>query len=103
MVPRIKIAFDVDQTLITQGENGRNVPNYEVIATYKWFEKRGCVMIIWSGSGMDYAKTWAENLGLKPNVVMAKPIGQNNIADIAFDDQDVDLATVNININENSQ
>lgn len=99
MVPKeIKIAFDVDGTLITQGENGRDIPNYNVIQIYRWFAERGYFMVVWSGSGRDYATTWAEKLGLKPNACLAKPIGKSGQVDIAFDDQDVELGVTNIKV-----
>ena len=53
-------------------------------------------MIIWSGGGIDYARTWADKLGLNPNDVIEK-IKTEDI-DIAFDDCDVDLAKVNIKV-----
>ena len=61
----MRIAFDCDYTLI--GEN--NEPRYEVIDLFRWFEKQGWEMIIWSGGGIDYAKHWAEKLGLKAKII----------------------------------
>lgn len=93
------IAFDVDDTLIIPPEAtglDRDVPNYEVIAIYKWFESQGCDMIIWSGGGVDYAKMWAEKLGLKSAMVLPKE--KDERVDVAFDDCDVDLARVNIKV-----
>lgn len=99
-----KIAFDVDDTLIVPSvanDTGRDVPNYPVIELYKMFESQGCYMIIWSGSGVDYASTWSEKLGLKPHEVRPKEksfLNGDVYVDIAFDDCDVDLAKVNIKI-----
>ena len=59
----MKIAFDVDDTLIIPSiatDFGRDTPNYETINLYKWFQSQGHYMIIWSGGGQDYAKQWAE-------------------------------------------
>ena len=73
-----KIAFDVDYTLI--GEKYK--PKYNVIDLFRWFEKQGWDMIIWSGGGVEYAKRWAEKLGLK-----ARIIGKcSESVDIAVDD-----------------
>jgi hypothetical protein len=103
----MKIAFDVDDTLIIPaiavedephpyiGMFGA-IPNYEVIKIYKWFQSQGNHMIIWSGGGIDYAKTWADKLGLKPDEVIEKK--KTDDIDIAFDDCDVDLGKVNVKV-----
>jgi phosphoserine phosphatase len=97
------VAFDVDQTLITcklkvEGgiliPEGPDIPRYEVIELFRKFKKFGCQMFVWSGGGVDYAKQWAEKLGLEATAVAKgsfKP-------DIAVDDQDVTLGTVNIKV-----
>lgn len=97
----MKIAFDVDDTLIIpvialDGTGGRDTPNYETIALYKWFQNQGNHMIIWSGSGLDWAAMWAEKLGLQPNEIRVKQ--KSNDVDIAFDDCVVDLGTVNVRV-----
>lgn len=93
------IAFDVDDTLIVPSvATGLDVdtPNYESIALYKWFQDQGCHMIIWSGSGTDWAQRWADKLGLKPDEIRVKEKSAD--VDIAFDDCDVDLGKVNIRV-----
>lgn len=95
----MKIAFDVDDTLITpRVVTGLNyeTPNYEVINLFRWFQTQGNEMIIWSGSGIDWAKTWGEKLGLNPFTVRNKE--KCSDVDIAFDDCDVELAKVNIKV-----
>jgi hypothetical protein len=95
------IAFDVDDTLLIPSvATGLSVdtPNYETIAIYKWFQSQGHYMIVWSGSGVDYARKWAEKLGLEPDAVYAKTKFGGQGADIAFDDCDVDLAKVNVKV-----
>ncbi len=92
------IAFDVDDTLIIPPEaNGLDMdtPNYETIAIYNWFKQQGNTMVIWSGGGIDYATRWADKLGLQPDMVLAK--GSIKV-DIAFDDCDVELGTVNVKV-----
>jgi len=93
------IAFDVDDTLIIPKiifDTNQDIPNYETIAVYRWFQKQGHRMIIWSGGGVDYAKMWAIKLGLNPNEIRIKQ--KSDDIDIAFDDCIVDLAKVNIQV-----
>ena len=92
------IAFDVDDTLIVPSvATGLNIdtPNYENIALFKWFASQGHHMIIWSGSGIDWATRWAEKLGLKAEIRVKE---KSEDVDIAFDDCEVDLAKVNIKV-----
>jgi hypothetical protein len=94
----MKIAFDVDDCLLIPSVAsgfGRDTPNYETIAIYKWFQSQGHTMIIWSGSGIDWAKTWAEKFGLTADDF--PPKGAYRV-DIALDDCDVDLGTVNVRV-----
>ena len=102
MNDKLTIAFDVDDTLIipivaTDGFS-RDIPHYENIAIYKWFQDQGHFMIIWSGGGKDYAEMWADKLGLKANMIMTKRASEDTKVDIAFDDCDVELAKVNIKV-----
>lgn len=95
----MKIAFDVDDCLLIPSVASgfpTDTPNYEVIALYKWFQKQGHYMIIWSGSGIDWAKTWAEKFGLTADEFCIKQKRED--LDIAFDDCDVDLANMNIKV-----
>ncbi len=94
----MRIAFDIDDTLIIPSvvTGDRDVPNYDTIAIYKWFQAQGHTMILWSGSGIDWATTWGEKLGLRPDAVILKD--KKGGVDICFDDCDVDLATVNIKV-----
>lgn len=95
------IAFDVDDTLIVPSiaigreVSGESVPNYPVIEVYRFFQEQGHTMIVWSGSGIDWATRWAEKLGLFPDAIMAK--GGIEV-DIAFDDCDVVLGKVNVKV-----
>jgi hypothetical protein len=94
----MKIAFDVDDTIIIPSvvTGKRDVPNYEVIAVYRFFQDQGHHMIIWSGSGIDWATSWAEKLGLNPDEIRIKQKSED--VDLAFDDCDVDLAKVNVKV-----
>lgn len=94
---KLVIAFDVDDTLIIPSvvTGNRDIPNYEAIAVYRWFQTQGCHMVIWSGSGVDWAETWAEKLGLQVDEIRVKGAGH---VDIAFDDMEVVLGTVNVKV-----
>lgn len=96
---KLVIAFDVDDTLIVPSiVTGlpTDTPNYENIAIYRWFQAQGHTMVIWSGGGISYAQMWADKLGLKPYHVWRKE--KNRQVDICFDDCEVDLAAMNIQV-----
>lgn len=94
----MKIAWDIDDTLIIPSvvTGTRDTPNYETIALYKWFQSQGYYMILWSGSGVDWAQSWNEKLGLRADEVRKKQKSED--VDICFDDCDVDLAKVNVRV-----
>lgn len=94
----MKIAFDVDDTLIVPSvvTKTQDTPNYETIALYKWFQDQGHHMIIWSGSGVDWCAYWDKNLGLQCDEIRIKE--KSDDVDICFDDCDVDLAKVNVRV-----
>ena len=107
MKEKLIIAFDVDDTLIIPScATGfdTDVPNYETIAVYRWFQSQGNYMIIWSGGGSDYAKQWAQKLGLTADEYHDKSPEkedgkfQYRHVDIAFDDRDTELGTVNVKV-----
>ena len=92
------VAFDVDDTLIVPScatGFAYDTPNIENIALFRTFEAMGCNMVIWSGGGEDYARMWAEKLGLKA-IILKKQ--KNDTIDICFDDCVVDLAKVNFQV-----
>lgn len=96
---RTVVAFDTDDCLIVPSVAagfGRDTPNYETIALFQWFKSQGCYMIIWSGSGQDWAKTWAEKLGLEADAYPVKEKRED--VDIAFDDCNVTLGKVNVKV-----
>lgn len=101
---QLVVAWDVDDTLIIPSvvTGARDVPNYDTIAIFRWYEAQGAKMVIWSGSGIDWATTWAEKLGLKAEIWRKQKytdIGTDiPTVDIAFDDCDVDLGKVNVKV-----
>lgn len=100
----MKIAFDIDDTILVPSVvsgSGENVPNYEVIAIYRWFQAQGHWMILWSGSGVDWATRWGEKFDLNPSEVRVKSQRDGEPwpdIDICFDDCDVKLARVNVKV-----
>ena len=90
----MKIAFDVDGTLIQQGFESEDTPRYDVINMFKMFENLGWEMYVWSGGGYDYAKRWSEKLGLKAEIAVKGSF----VPDIAVDDMEVELGKVNIRV-----
>lgn len=96
---KLIIAFDMDDTLIIPScasEFQKDIPNYETIAIYKWFQVQGNIMIIWSARGKDYAQSWAEKLGLKANFYLKKK--KTNSVDLSFDDCDIAFGKINIKV-----
>lgn len=97
----MKVAFDVDDTLIIPAiATGFDidVPNYDTISLFLWFQKQGHYMIIWSGGGQDYARMWAGKLGLIANEIITKTTERKDEIDLAFDDSDIELARVNVKV-----
>ena len=94
------IAFDVDDTLVVPAcATGfdRDVPNYDTIAVYRWLQAQGHEMVIWSGGGANYARVWADRLGLVADYYEDKR-NSSLLVDLAFDDSDLELATVNLKV-----
>lgn len=104
------VAFDVDDTLIVPSVAagfGNDVPNYEIVHLALWHIAQGHKVVIWSGSGIDWATRWAEKLGLIQHVEIwtkerriyddGEHFGEIMV-DIAYDDCDVELAKVNIKV-----
>lgn len=97
---KLRIAFDMDGTLIHQVGEKEDTPRYEIVAMFQTLSKLGCDMYIWSGSGEDWAERWRDKLGLTATIV---PKGSFT-PDICFDDGNaepvftVDLADKNIQV-----
>lgn len=94
----MRIAFDVDETLIRMTESGESVPKHDVIQILRYFSLHtDCEIIVWSGSGVDYATRWTEKLGIDHYVDKVLPKGCM-VVDIAFDDQTVNLGKANVKV-----
>lgn len=103
----MKIGFDIDNTLLLHGTKEKNgelvptgeaVPNYSLIQVLKWFKKNGEQIFFWSAGGQDYCQSMVRKLGLQDDgTVIEKEM--NTDMDVSFDDQEVFLAKVNIQVN----
>lgn len=88
----IKVAFDVDGTLI--GYDG--IVQDDVVELLHHFLKLGCDVHVWSGGGLAYVRGTCERLGIDKKVKMVTKGAI--VPDIAFDDQDVTLGKANIKV-----
>lgn len=96
---KLVVAFDVDETLILQDREGQDYPNYSVIDLLRWFRSQGHTIVIWSGGGEDYARTWARKLGFSDAVIApkTKEAAADLNVDIAIDDsEDCTLGKIQI-------
>lgn len=94
----MKIAFDIDDTLIIPSvvTGTENKPHEEHVALYKAFQSLGCQMILWSGSGQDWCRKWNNEIGLEADEIREKKY--YNDIDICFDDMNVELAKTNVRV-----
>lgn len=91
----MKIAFDIDGTLLDEHGNRRqNIVSLLVaLADHN-------TIIVWSGGGVDYARRKILDLGLEDFVNEYRPKLKvaNSDIDIAIDDQEVTLGRQNIRV-----
>lgn len=86
-------AFDCDGTLITYD----NEVNARVVEYARGLHALGFRIIVWSGGGQRYAESVMHRCGLADIATAHSKTESKQIgADIAFDDQNVNLAKVNI-------
>lgn len=101
MKKQLVVAFDVDDTLIfpsvATGQS-TDLPNHKNIQVLRWFALQGHRVVVWSGGGVPYANMWVDRLGIRKHVSDVIPKEKNPNVDIAFDDCDVELATVNVKV-----
>lgn len=98
---RVAFCFDIDGTLIDNEEKHVNtIKLLAALGEQKW---KNCKVVVWSGGGQDYAKTFVRRLGLEGHVdmVMSK-MNHQQLRDqgykiVAVDDiQDTRLGDVNM-------
>jgi hypothetical protein len=87
------VAFDVDGTLLDEDGWPRWDVRTTLIAMLSW-----CTVVVWSGSGADYAAMQGRRLFLPDDVLYREK--EAGFADISFDDQEVSLAQVNICVDQ---
>jgi hypothetical protein len=88
-----RVAFDVDGTLFDEDD----YPRWDVVQVLRYLSS-WCTVIVWSGSGLSYAKMKGRLLWLPPGVIYWSKGAPPQAVDICFDDEDVSLATVNIKV-----
>lgn len=79
----MKIAFDVDETLIRQNTDNTITPIWNTVELLRWFKGMGWEVIVWSGGGMDYAETMMNRFGIPYDRIAVK---FSEEVDIAVDD-----------------
>jgi|2_EtaG_2_1085320.scaffolds.fasta_scaffold81561_3 hypothetical protein len=92
------IAFDIDDTLWKcRRKQMDQVPDYDLINILIWFYNNGDNVYVWSAGGMDYALQIVTKLGLDDMVTILDKDKKHDM-DICFDDEQVNLAKINIHI-----
>lgn len=96
----INVAFDIDDTIwMVRPKHCDQVPDFRLISVLLWFVENGDNVFVWSGGGVEYAKTIVNKLGLDDYVtVIAKPpLGENDPKiDLSFDDSEITLGKTNV-------
>ena len=88
------VAFDIDGCLIHLSGDLEDTPRYGVLDLFRWFQRHGHDMVIWSGGGIDYATRWARRMGLEARIIEKGSI----VPDLAVDDEHVKLGTLNLKV-----
>lgn len=101
---KLRIAFDVDGTLIRNGGNGEDISNPRIVELLKTLASfKNTYIIVWSGGGKEYAERWVRLLGLEDyvNRVASKMEHKELDVDIAIDDiQDTAIGKINLIVRE---
>jgi hypothetical protein len=98
---KLKIGFDIDDTIykidVDKAGHMLQTPDYKLINVLLWFHENGHEIYAWSAGGNDYAKSIITKLGLDRIMhVISKEAGTD--MDISFDDMEVSLAKVNVQV-----
>jgi phosphoserine phosphatase len=97
MMTMVIVCFDVDGCLVDDLDIAREKVRDLLVMFASFPDVR---VIVWSGSGADYAERMARLIHVDPYVhdYAAKSEALGLKPDITFDDQDVTLGTVNIRV-----
>lgn len=103
------ISFDIDGTLITYNDK----PRLDILDMLRTLSKYHTI-VLWSGGGKEWAELWAKRLYIEEYVsaCYTKPMGgkdktiligkmemdSKEYVDVGFDDENVDIAKINIKI-----
>ena len=97
----MKIAFDIDDTLFKIRLDKRDqVPDFDLFQVLRWFHQNGDDVYVWSAGGIDFATNFVRRMGIDDIVTIIRK-GAIRV-DIAFDDMETDLATVDVKVNRDS-
>lgn len=97
---RVKVAFDVDDTLwkvVGEFPKFYQAPDYDIIPMLIWFYENGHDVYVWSAGGVDYAVNIVRMLGLD-GMVRVVPKNSDLRPDLTFDDQAIELGKVNVRV-----
>ena len=101
---KIIIAFDVDGTLITNGEAKPDISNPRIVELLKILSSfKNVKIVVWSGGGKEYAERWVRLLGIGDYVwrVASKMEHEQIKPHIAIDDiQNTALGKFNLIVKE---
>ena len=89
----MNICFDINECLIDREEK----PIKSNIALLRVLSKKHKIYA-WSGKGWGYAESWTRLLGLSPYLSGVLNKYGTFRPDIAFDDQEIDLGKLNIQL-----
>ena len=67
------IFIDIDGTLTDNPETAQGKPLWDRITKVIWLISVGERVILWSAGGENYAKAFARDHGIKPELCLAKP------------------------------
>lgn len=97
----MKIAFDIDDTLFKiRLDKKDQVPDFELLQVLRWFHQNGDDVYVWSAGGIDFANRFVTKMGIDDIVTVIRK-GSIKV-DIAFDDMETNLATVDVKVNRES-
>lgn len=94
----MKVAFDLDDTIWKVRISKKDqIPDFDLIQVVRWFYNNEDEVFFWSAGGVEYCETIIKRLGLDD---YGKVVRKGSFKpDIAFDDAETNLATVDVRVN----